>query len=166
MRPRTVATWLVLLAAALVLGGRLESGPLAAGPEHAEAVEDRVVRVVDGDTVHLARTGRARLIGVDTPEVHGERECFGPAASRFARRRLRGRAVVVRGDVEPRDRYGRRLVYLFLDGRLFNAELVREGYATALEIRPNTRHAARLAAEERRARARGAGLWSACSASL
>ena len=166
MRPRTVVTWLVLLAVALVVGGRLDPRSLAAGPEHAEAVQDRVVRVVDGDTVQLARTGRARLIGVDTPEVHGKRECFGPAASRFARRRLRGRAVVERGDVEPRDRYGRRLVYLFLDGRLFNAELVREGYATALEIRPNTRHAARLAAEERRARARGAGLWSACSASL
>jgi micrococcal nuclease len=166
MRPRTVVTWLAALALALVLGGRLDVGSLAAGPEGAAAVQDRVVQVVDGDTVQLARTGRARLIGVDTPEVHGRRECFGPQASRFARRRLRGRAVVVRGDAEPEDRYGRRLVYLFLGGRLFNAELVRGGYATTLAIRPNTRHAARLAAEERRARARRAGLWSACSASL
>jgi hypothetical protein len=106
MRPRTVVTWLAALALALVLGGRLDVGSLAAGPEGAAAVQDRVVRVVDGDTVQLARTGRARLIGVDTPEVHGRRECFGPQASRFARRRLRGRAVVVRGDAEPEDRYG------------------------------------------------------------
>jgi len=164
MRLRTVSLWLAALVLAVLLGGRLGSGAPAANP--AGAAADRVVRVVDGDTVQLARGGRARLIGVDTPEVHGRRECFGAQASRFARGRLDGRAVAVRGDVEARDRYGRRLVYLFLDGRLFNAELVRRGYATSLAIRPNTRHAARLAAEERRARARRAGLWSACSASL
>jgi micrococcal nuclease len=166
MRLRTAATWLAALALALALGGRLGAGAPAAGPAGTAGVHDRVVRVVDGDTVQLARTGRARLIGVDTPEVHGRTECFGPAASRFARRRLGGRAVLVRGDAEARDRYGRRLVYLFLDGRLFNAELVRRGYATTLAIRPNTRHAGRLAAEEERARTRRAGLWSACSASL
>lgn len=164
MRPRTVVPWLAALAVALVVGGKVDVGSLAAGPEGAAGVRDRVVRVVDGDTVQLARTGRARLIGVDTPEVHGGRECFGAAASRFARRRLGGRAVLVRGDAEAQDRYGRRLVYLFLDGRLFNAELVRRGYATARSIRPNIRHAERLAAEQRRARSRRAGLWSACSA--
>jgi len=158
--------WLAALALALVVGGRAGVGSRAAGPAGTAAAQDRVVRVVDGDTVQLARGGRARLIGVDTPEVHGRPECFGRAASRFARRRLAGRAVVVRGDAEPRDRYGRRLVYLFLEGRLFNAELVRRGYARTLAIRPNTRHARRLAAEQRRARARRAGLWSACSASV
>jgi micrococcal nuclease len=136
MRPRTLLAWLAALGLVLVLGGGLDLRSLAAGPGGAAAVADRVVRVVDGDTVQLARTGRARLIGVDTPEVHGRRECFGPAASRFATRRLRGRDVVVRGDAEAEDRYGRRLVYLFTGGRLFNAELVREGYATALPHPP------------------------------
>ena len=166
MRPRTAPVWLAALALALVLGGRLGDGAPAAGGAQAAGVQDRVVRVVDGDTVQLARTGRARLIGVDTPEVHGRPECFGPEASRFARRRLQGRAVLVRGDAEARDRYGRRLVHLFLGGRLFSAELVRRGYATTLAIAPNTRHAERLAAEQRRARTRRAGLWSACRASL
>jgi micrococcal nuclease len=64
---------------------------------------------------------------------------------------------------EPRDRYGRLLVYLTVDGRMFNADLVRDGYATPLAIAPNVRYAqrfARLAGEARRA---GRGLWSACS---
>ncbi len=163
MRPRTLALWLAALALAVLAGGRLDPGALGAGPAGGTAVRDRVLRVIDGDTVQLARTGRARLIGVDTPEVHGRRECFGTEASRFAKRRLRGREVVVRGDEEAEDRYGRRLVYLFTDGRLFNAELVRGGYATTLAIEPNTRHRARLAAEQARARARGAGLWRACA---
>ena len=67
----------------------------------------RVERVVDGDTVVLSGLGKARLIGVDTPEVYGGVECYGRAASAFAKRTLAGRRVRWRYDVERRDRYGR-----------------------------------------------------------
>jgi endonuclease YncB( thermonuclease family) len=63
--------------------------------------------------------------------------------------------VVVRGDAEAEDRYGRAWSTSSRAGGCSNAELVREGYATALPIRPNTRHRARLAAEQRGARAGG-----------
>jgi micrococcal nuclease len=121
----------------------------------------RVVRVVDGDTVVLAGIGASRLIGVDTPEVRGGAECYGAQASSFARRVLpRGSRVrYVPGD-EPRDRYGRALVYLWLaDGRSLNAMLVEGGYGS-LTISPNDRWAARFVAIERRARRRGRGRWS------
>ena len=99
--------------------------------------------MVDGDTVMLTRLGSSRLIGVDTPEVYGGAECYGREASAFARRVLRPgtRTHYVKG-VDPRDRYGRTLVYLWLeDGRSFNAMLVEGGYATTLTIRPNDRYA-------------------------
>ena len=125
---------------------------------------DAVVRVVDGDTVVLRAAGTSRLIGVDTPEVFGRRGCFGEAASDFAKRTLRpGLRVRVEGDAQPRDRYGRRLVYLSLpDGRSFNELLVREGFAVALTIAPNVRYAGRFRELAGRARERRAGLWSAC----
>ena len=123
----------------------------------------RVVRVVDGDTVILVGVGRSRLIGVDTPEVHGVAECYGRKASAYARRVLAGRRVGYRLGTEQRDRYGRALVYLWLpDGRLFNAMLVREGYAQPLTIPPNVGFADRLVALARRARRGGRGLWGAC----
>jgi len=103
-----------------------------------------VARVVDGDTVMLAPGGRARLIGVDTPEVFGRSECFGREASAFAKRRLAGRRVTVQVGTERRDRYGRLLVYLYAGGRLFNDELVREGYATVLTIAPSVGRAGEL----------------------
>ncbi len=141
-------------------GDSLRSGG-DAEPESRER-RDEVVRVVDGDTVILRSAGRSRLIGVDTPEVSGRPECFGREASAFARRRLpRGLRVTVQRDVDPRDRYGRALVYLRLPGgRSFNAVLVAEGFAVALAIAPNVRHAERFRALARRARERSAGLWS------
>ncbi len=121
----------------------------------------RVVRVVDGDTVVLTRLHKVRLIGVDTPEVHGGVECYGRAASAFARRvLLRGRRVRYRIGVEPRDRYGRTLAYLWLeDGRMFNELLAERGYAQPLTVPPNVDHAHRFAAAARRARRARRGLW-------
>src|SRR5688572_5732190 len=63
-----------------------------------------VTHVTDGDTAYLkplrfgktvqSWSGRsARFIGVDTPEVYGTDECFGPQASAFTTRKLEGERV-------------------------------------------------------------------------
>jgi micrococcal nuclease len=128
----------------------------------ANAQQGTVERVSDGDTVRLVGLGRVRLIGVDTPEVFGHVECFGRAASAFAKRMLRpGDRVRYKLGVEPRDRYGRPLAYLWLsDGRMFNALLVERGYATPLTIPPNVDYADRFVRAARRAREAQRGLWS------
>jgi micrococcal nuclease len=128
---------------------------------------DRVVtvtRVVDGDTLAVGDE-RVRLIGVDTPETvrpGSPVECFGRAASAFTERLVEGRRVRLEFDVERRDRYGRLLAYVHRGGRMVNATLVRDGYATPSTFPPNVRHAERFAALARRARHEGRGLWSAC----
>jgi micrococcal nuclease len=123
---------------------------------------DRIDRVVDGDTVRLVGLGRARLIGVDTPEVYFKTECYGRQASAFTERMLaRGTAVSYRYDVEHRDRYGRALVYLYKRSTFVNVELVRRGYAVPLTIPPNVRYAERFLALSRAARTAGRGLWGA-----
>src|SRR5438128_1640217 len=76
-------------------------------------IRAQVIRVVDGDTLVLSGVGKVRLIGIDTPEVYGQVECFGREASRFAKRELPpGREVTYRLGTEPRDRYGRALAYV------------------------------------------------------
>ncbi len=120
-----------------------------------------MTRVVDGDTVVLSRVGKSRLIGVDTPEVYGGADCFGRQASAYAERVLAGRKVSYRLGTEPRDRYQRALVYLWLrDGRFFNAMLVANGYARPLTIPPNVEHAERFVRDARRARRANRGLWA------
>ena len=48
------------------------------------------------------------------------------------------------------------------DGLFVNEELVRGGFATTLEVRPNLRYAGDFRDLEREARAQGRGLWGAC----
>ena len=121
-----------------------------------------MVRVVDGDTVELGGgVGKSRLIGIDTPEVYGGVECYGREASAYAKRQVEGRTVRYTVGRDDRDRYGRLLVYLWLeDGRSFNAMLVSRGYAQPLTIQPNSDYADLFTRLSRRAREKSVGLWS------
>jgi micrococcal nuclease len=128
----------------------------------------RVTRVVDGDTVEVSVGGDevvVRLIGVDSPEsVHPTEpvECFGPEASAFTERRLDHAEVILEYDVERIDPFGRTLAYVWKGPRLFNEDIVRQGYATLATYPPNVAHVERLVEAERKARRDGFGLWSAC----
>lgn len=131
----------------------------------------RVIRIVDGDTLHVDLGGTdttVRLIGIDTPETHGRgglRECFGQEATRRLEGLLgKGAAVTVVRDAEPRDRYGRLLAYVYRasDGLFVNLAMARDGYAVALTIPPNVAHADEFVAAAAAARRANRGLWSAC----
>ncbi len=154
-----------VLAAASALGWWLGRA------RHSTAVQSRavVVRAVDGDTIKVREAGgrveTVRLLGVDTPEVHHPTkpvQCFGPEAAAFTAARLTGRPVRLEDDVERHDRYGRRLAYVIVDGRRFDDELLRLGYARLLVIAPNGSHARTMLDEELEARRAGRGLWGAC----
>lgn len=123
-----------------------------------------VSRVIDGDTFVLASGERVRLIGIDTPEtVHPTRgvEPYGRQASDFAKSLLGGKRVRLVYDVEPRDRYGRLLAYVYLpDGTFVNAELVKRGYAQMATFPPNVRHVETFRSLQREAREAGRGLWA------
>jgi micrococcal nuclease len=143
---------------------------LAAAPTVAQAptaFEGVVVRVVDGDTVHVRvgdRVEKVRYIGVNTPEVHhpskGE-EPGGRAAHAVNRRLVEGRRVRLELDVQARDRHGRLLAYVWTGETMINAELVRLGYAQVMTIPPNVRHQSLFLKLQRDAREARRGLWGA-----
>jgi micrococcal nuclease len=162
MSTRTLAVVALLAVAAIAGASGLGAGDESPRTPAAGATGEAVVtRVVDGDTAILSTLGRARLIGIDTPEVFGRRECFGAQASAFTKRSLSGRRVRYEIGAEPRDRYGRALVYIRLaDGRFFNELLVAGGYARTLEIAPNVRYAELFRRRAGEARAGCRGLWS------
>jgi micrococcal nuclease len=155
---------LVAVLAATSLGGWRLGTARSAGAGRSV----RVTAVVDGDTIDVAWAGRrerVRLLGVDTPETVDPRRpvgCYGPEASAFTHRRLQGRTVRLRFDRQRRDRYGRLLAYVEVDGRRFNDELLTGGYARVLVIPPNGRHGRAMLDEELAARSAERGLWGAC----
>ena len=121
----------------------------------------RVTKHTDGDTLWLSGIGKVRLIGVDTPEVYGDDECYGRRASAFVEQTAPlGSTVAYRLGTEERDRYGRALAYVYLDGgRFLNLLLVRRGFAQVLTVPPNVEFAERFTRAARRARTAGRGLW-------
>ncbi len=131
------------------------------GSAPAVQISARVTRHTDGDTLWLSGIGKVRLIGVDTPEVFGDDECFGRQASAFVERTAPlGTPVRYRLGVEERDQYGRALAYVWLRGGVFlNRRLLARGYAQPLTIPPNVEYADQFARVARRAREAGRGLW-------
>lgn len=131
-------------------------------PEGAAVLTDRVVDVIDGDTVRTARYGRVRYIGIDTPELDADDPDVRRMAwqAREANERLvAGREVQLVLDVQSHDRYGRLLAYVWVDGLFVNAWLLQQGYARVLTVPPNVRYAERFLELERQARRERRGLW-------
>jgi micrococcal nuclease len=169
---RTAALWVLAFMGLAIAGGGL--GLLSGGDSRKSAdrlpAAGRVVRVIDGDTARVRlgdRTETVRYIGVDTPETvkPGEPvECFGKRASASNRRLAEGRRVRLRFGRERRDRYGRLLAYVYVQGRerSLSATLVARGYGRVLTIAPNVAHARAFDRLERRAQDRRLGLWGAC----
>lgn len=122
----------------------------------------RVTRVLDGDTIVLDNGETVRLIGVDAPEIHHPEipvQRFGQEAAEFLRRFAEGFECILEyepGDI--RDQYGRLLAYVFIGGRLANAEMIRRGYAYAYTRFPFRRQT-EFIAMEREAREHQYGLW-------
>jgi micrococcal nuclease len=164
---RRSAPFLVL--AAIAAGFIAQKAGLGGGSSG--DVSARVVRVVDGDTIVVSidgREDRVRYIGIDTPESVKPGtpvQCYAKRASKENARLVAGREVRLVADAEARDRYGRRLAYVYRsgDGLLVNLELARAGYARPLTIAPNVAHADEIATAARAARRAGRGLWNACS---
>ncbi len=96
-----------------------------------------VLYTFDGDTYFVQIEGKKekiRVLGIDTPEKEGgfrPEGCFGDHASEYAREALQNKKVSLlqpKG-YEDKDKYGRLLRYVFLDGEDFGAHLISEGYA-------------------------------------
>lgn len=130
-----------------------------------EALEGTVVRVVDGDTIHVrigTRLEKVRYIGVNSPELHhptkGE-EPGGREAAAVNGQIAAGKRVRLELDVQERDRYGRLLAYVWVGKVMVNAELVRRGCAQVMTVPPNVRHQDLFLKLQRDARQAGRGLW-------
>ena len=143
--------------------------PLVLASASAQTDDCAVVRVVDGDTIHVqcsARVEKVRYIGIDAPEIHHPiwgAEPGGPEAAALNRRLVGGRHVRLELDVRVRDQYGRLLAYVWVGDLMVNAELVRLGYAQVMTVPPNVRYQALFLKLQREARADGRGLWAASS---
>lgn len=128
--------------------------------------------MTDGDSIKVRLVGsdaprNVRLIGIDTPEVHGRVECGGPEASRSLKRML-PLGTVVRLESDPnqdnRDLFNRLLRYVKKpSGRDVARKQLRRGWAEILHFGGETFE--RVRSYERAmeaAKAAERGTWGRC----
>jgi micrococcal nuclease len=169
--PRFTPKKLASLAAALIFGIFY-----AFFAPRGDSLQGRVIRVVDGDTIHVAVAGEknrtVRLIGVDTPEtVHPNKpvQFYGKEASAFTKKTLENQTVWLEYDAAPLDRYNRHLAYVWLTKPetgedairrgMFNAQLLLQGYGKVMTIQPNSKYSDLFAKFQQEARTQKRGLW-------
>ncbi|MBF0479406.1 MAG: thermonuclease family protein [Candidatus Omnitrophica bacterium] len=155
-----------------------------------------VKRVVDGDTIWLENGEKIRLVGMDAPESRENDKALrdshrtgadldsivkmGKKATAFVRELVdrAGNKVKLEYEVEPKDKYGRSLAYLFIkipgatpatdpnlyfmpnsDEIFLNASIVKSGYASPMTIPPNVKYSHLIVDLFRDARKNNRGLW-------
>ena len=121
----------------------------------------KVMSVSDGDTLRVLVDNqqiKIRLGGIDAPESD---QPFGQASKRYLAEAVAGQTVVV--EFEKKDRYGRVIGKVLLDGADMNLRQVKAGYAWWYEYYKRDQSEAdqrAYSAAERQARDSGIGLWS------
>lgn len=101
------------------------------------STEHSSLAVVDGDTMRDRRTGETyRIANIDTPETGDRARCtaertLGIQATSEARRMLQAAREVRVRPTGKRDRYGRTLAYLEVDGRDFGEHMIENELARA-----------------------------------
>ncbi|MBC7591997.1 MAG: thermonuclease family protein [Salinibacterium sp.] len=129
-----------------------------------QATEATVDYVHDGDTLFLGDGRKVRMLGIDTPEIGENLECYGDEATELLRLLLpEGSHVWVLPDVEPFDQYGRSLLFIYRDDTTnVNLEMLAQGAAEVEMYSPNLLFQNEIEAAESAAIASGAGMWGAC----
>jgi micrococcal nuclease len=127
-----------------------------------------VLEVIDGDTLKVEVNGKketVRLLLIDTPEsVHPTKpvQPFGVEASHYVKKLLpKGTEVELELDVRERDKYGRLLAYVWVNGKMVNELLLEQGYArVAYVFEPNTKYVDEFRAIQEKARKKELRIWS------
>lgn len=95
---------------------------------HADILEGKVIKITDGDTVHVLDANHhkktIRMAGIDAPE---RKQAFGKKAKQYLASMIGNKRVTV--EFKKRDRYGRIVGSILYQGKVINLEMVRAGLA-------------------------------------
>ena len=123
----------------------------------------KVVKVSDGDTVHVLDRSRTkhkiRLGGIDAPE---KKQAFGRKSKENLAKYIAGQNVEV--EYDKRDRYGRIIRKITKDGQDFNLLQIKDGFAwhyKYYERDQTSLDRTQYSSAEIEAREKTIGLWSA-----
>ena len=161
-----ITTAITTLALALVIFITGKTASMQVEKSHFKRFKAKVIKVYDGDTVLALLPGgrkeKVRFLGIDTPELHHPDrpvEEYAKEARDYVKKNIYKKECIFEyNDTEPRDKYGRLLCYVYYEGRLINAELIKKGLAYAYVMRPYSK-SKELVMLENVARKFNRGVW-------
>jgi len=134
----------------------------------AKKIDVKFSDCVDGDTAKFIYNNEektARFLAIDTPEtVHPTKkdEEWGKEASDFTCKKIKeAEKIVLEFDEESdrKDKYGRYLVWVFVDGKLLQEELVENGLAEIAYLYGDYKYVDNLKKIEELAKNNKVGIW-------
>ena len=124
---------------------------------------------VDGDTIKVLVDNKKytiRMLAVDTPEsVHPTKEVeyYGKEASNYTRETVKNAKkleIEYDSNSDKTDKYDRLLVWVFVDGKLLQKELIANGYAKVAYLYDDYKYTADLEKTQELASAKEIGIWN------
>jgi len=131
-----------------------------------EKIEVKFSKCVDGDTAWLIKDEKeikVRFLAIDAPEVGEQEEPFGKEASEFTCNKLKyAKKIEIEYDDNAleKDKYERHLVWIFVDDRLLQDEIVRNGWAEVTYLYGDYKYIDRLKQSESVAKRNSLNIWS------
>lgn len=124
-----------------------------------------LVRCIDGDTaviMHDNKQETVRFLAIDTPEYTKEKEPYGLEASNFTCEALTN-AKTIRIELDKNsdkyDKYKRLLAWIFVDEKLLQEELLKNGLAEIKYIYGDYSYLDKLESVELIAKTNNLGIW-------
>ncbi|MEC2181285.1 thermonuclease family protein [Bacillus spizizenii] len=135
---------------------------------HKKLVNVTLDRAVDGDTIKVIYNGKedtVRYLLVDTPETKKPHSCVQPYGEDASKRNKElvnsGKLQLEFDKGDRRDKYGRLLAYVYVDGKSVQETLLKEGLArVAYVYEPNTKYIDQFRKDEQEAKSEKLSIWS------
>ena len=115
-----------------------------------------VERVVDGDTVVLNNSEKVRFICINTPEKNEDGYI---EATNFLKDTLLNKTVLLVKDTTDKDKYGRLLRYVYLNGTLVNSLIAEKGFGKSFPYAPDIKLCDEIKKAEEEANLSKLGVW-------
>ncbi|MBU5245186.1 thermonuclease family protein [Bacillus halotolerans] len=136
--------------------------------DNKELVDVTLDRAVDGDTIKVKYNGNVdtvRYLLVDTPESKKPDSCVQPYGEDASKRNKElvsdGKLQLEFDKGDHRDKYGRLLAYVYVDGKSVQETLLKEGLArVAYVYEPNTKYIDQFKKDEQEAKSEKLSIWS------
>ncbi|AXF33473.1 endonuclease YokF [Bacillus subtilis] len=133
-----------------------------------ELVDVTLDRAVDGDTIKVSYNGNidtVRYLLIDTPETKKPDSCVQPYGEDASKRNKElvnsGKLQLEFDKGDRRDKYGRLLAYVYVDGKSVQETLLKEGLArVAYVYEPNTKYIDQFKKDEQEAKSEKLSIWS------